>query len=194
MLPPRGCLRAFFRGREAGRRARHLPDFSALAQCFNAARNVLCPALLFSRCAPLPLPICDGRRTSALAKLSQRVAARGAGAGMGGAGHANNPTFMFQVLTATGAKLITTSLSVLRCAAPRGRALRLLSPTRAVPRPVLYAGRLGQEQVEGRHLRLHRRHHRRLRPVVLRLVCAAQGRRVVERCAPRGGPQARRGK
>ncbi len=36
------------------------------------------------------------RRTSALAKLSQRVAARGAGAGMGGGGHANNPAFMFQ--------------------------------------------------------------------------------------------------
>jgi hypothetical protein len=35
------------------------------------------------------------RRTSAL-KLSQRVAARGMGAGMGGGGHANNPTFMFQ--------------------------------------------------------------------------------------------------
>jgi len=28
--------------------------------------------------------------------MSQRVAARGMGAGMGGGGHANNPTFMFQ--------------------------------------------------------------------------------------------------
>ena len=34
-------------------------------------------------------------RSSAL-KLSQRLAARGSGAGMGGGGHANNPTFMFQ--------------------------------------------------------------------------------------------------
>ena len=30
-----------------------------------------------------------------LTKLTQRVAARGAGAGMGGGGHANNPVFMF---------------------------------------------------------------------------------------------------
>lgn len=36
------------------------------------------------------------RRTSAISKLTQRVAARGSGAGMGGGGHANNPTFMFQ--------------------------------------------------------------------------------------------------
>lgn len=36
------------------------------------------------------------RRSSALSKLTQRVAARGAGAGMGGGGHANNPVFMFQ--------------------------------------------------------------------------------------------------
>ena len=27
--------------------------------------------------------------------MTQRVAARGSGAGMGGGGHANNPTFMF---------------------------------------------------------------------------------------------------
>ena len=38
------------------------------------------------------------RRTTSLAKLSQRVS-RGMGAGMGGGGHANNPTFMFQVRT-----------------------------------------------------------------------------------------------
>jgi hypothetical protein len=37
-----------------------------------------------------------GLRTSALSKLTQRVTARGMGAGMGGGGHANNPAFMFQ--------------------------------------------------------------------------------------------------
>ena len=31
-----------------------------------------------------------------LAQATQRLAARGMGAGMGGAGHANNPVFMFQ--------------------------------------------------------------------------------------------------
>mmetsp|Transcript_62001 Transcript_62001/g.93618 ORF Transcript_62001/g.93618 Transcript_62001/m.93618 type:complete len:82 (-) Transcript_62001:9-254(-) len=35
-------------------------------------------------------------RTSALALRSQRLTARGMGAGMGGGGHANNPTFTFQ--------------------------------------------------------------------------------------------------
>jgi hypothetical protein len=30
-----------------------------------------------------------------LAQTTQRLAARGMGAGMGGGGHANNPTFMF---------------------------------------------------------------------------------------------------
>lgn len=35
-------------------------------------------------------------RTSALSRLATRVAARGMGAGKGGGGHANNPTFMFQ--------------------------------------------------------------------------------------------------
>ena len=35
-------------------------------------------------------------RSSALAQMTSRVASRGAGAGMGGGGHANNPAFMFQ--------------------------------------------------------------------------------------------------
>ena len=43
-------------------------------------------------------------RSSALAKLSQRVAGGGGGAGMGGGGHANNPTFMFQVRRAQNKK------------------------------------------------------------------------------------------
>ena len=34
-------------------------------------------------------------RSSALAQMTRRVAARGSGAGMGGGGHANNPAFMF---------------------------------------------------------------------------------------------------
>ena len=46
------------------------------------------PASLLSTCT-----VC---RSSALAQMASRVATRGAGAGMGGGGHANNPAFMFQ--------------------------------------------------------------------------------------------------
>ena len=42
---------------------------------------------------PFASPEC---RTSALLKLSQRLASRGMGQGMGGGGHANNPAFTFQ--------------------------------------------------------------------------------------------------
>ena len=42
------------------------------------------------------LSTCTACRSSALAQMTSRVATRGAGAGMGGGGHANNPAFMFQ--------------------------------------------------------------------------------------------------
>ena len=51
---------------------------SQRSDCFSAARcRLLC-------------------RSSAISKLSQRFTARGMGAGMGGGGHANIPTFMWQ--------------------------------------------------------------------------------------------------
>ena len=48
-----------------------------------------------------------------MAKLSQRVAARGMGAGMGGGGHANNPTFMFQVCPVVAPPLSAAALALM---------------------------------------------------------------------------------
>ena len=54
-------------------------------------------------------------RSSAL-KLSQRLAARGSGAGMGGGGHANNPTFMFQADWQKNGQTVRTSSTSCRTA------------------------------------------------------------------------------
>ena len=134
--------------------------------------------------------------------MTRRVAARGSGAGMGGGGHANNPTFMFQVSEATvtlraPAKSATARQFFFGAGAwARGygggptcahacQTTKAGTDGRAHHLPCVstlsLAVGLRQEQVEGRRLRCLGDHPRYLGSVEVRLVCAEEGRRVVDR-------------
>ena len=107
---------------------------------------------------------------------------------MGGGGHANNPTFMFQVRRALNKKPFSKRLLLLLlwgssshspdCILPRYRLLTLArSPARSACRAV----RLPEKQVEGRRLRRLSRLLWHVGAVEVHLLRAEEGGRVVSR-------------
>ena len=124
----------------------------------------------------------------------------GMGAGMGGGGHANNPTFMFQArcgprvprqlrgarrIARRTAKKLRGASGDLSAPALAPHPRRPLAAAPASPRPgARRAGGLEQEQVEGRRLRARRHRPRLLHPVQVR----ARRRRALRRRRRRPHP------